>query len=92
MYFSAKHDFVRKTLSAADTLLVGRQVFNDSLPGKGTILSVQAYKVTKSPEKGSKLLAIDHASAIILTDKITQTNSAGFFGYAGLERVGAKGE
>ncbi|WP_336912458.1 glycosyl hydrolase [Runella sp.] len=78
--FSAKHDFVRKTLSAADTLLVGGQVFNDSLPGKGTILSVQAYKVTKSPEKGSKLITIDHPSAIVLTDKITQTNTAGFFG------------
>lgn len=78
--FSPKHDFVRKTLAAADTILVGGQVFNDSLPGKGTILSVQAYKVTKSPEKGSKLLTIDHSSAIVLTDKITQTNTAGFFG------------
>lgn len=78
--FSPNHDFVRKTLSAADTLLAGGKVFNDTLQGKGTILSVQAYKVTKSPEKGSKLLVIDHSSAISLTDKITQTNSTGFFG------------
>lgn len=78
--FSANNDYVRKTLSAADTLLVGGKVFNDTVQGKGTILSVQAYKVTKSPEKGSKLMTIDHSSAIDLTDKITQTNTAGFFG------------
>lgn len=78
--FSAKHNYVRKTLSSADTLLVGEKVFNDTLQGKGTILSVQAYKVTKSPEKGSKLMTIDHSSAIVLTDKITQINTAGFFG------------
>jgi alpha-L-rhamnosidase len=78
--FSAKNDYVRKTLSAADTLIMGGKVFNDSLPGKGTILSVQAYKVTKSPEKGSKLVTIDHSSAIVLTDKTTQTNTNGFFG------------
>jgi hypothetical protein len=78
--FSAKHDYVRKTLSATDTLLLGGKVFKDTLQGKGTILSVQAYKVTKSPEKGSKLITIDHSSAIVLTDKITQTNTDGFFG------------
>ncbi len=78
--FSAKHDYVRKTLAAADTLMAGGKTFNDSLPGKGTILAVQAYKVTNLPPKGSKLMTIEHGSAINLTDKITQTNTAGFFG------------
>lgn len=78
--FSSKHDYVRKTLAAADTLIAAGKVFNDSLPGKGTILAVQAYKVTNAPAKGSKLVTIDHSSAVMLTDKITQTNAAGFFG------------
>jgi hypothetical protein len=78
--FSSKHDYVRKTLAAADTLMAAGKVFDDTLPGKGTILSVQAYKVTSAPAKGSKLITIDHSSALVLTDKITQTNSEGFFG------------
>jgi hypothetical protein len=78
--FSIKHDYVRKTLSAADTLIASGKVFNDSLPGKGTILSVQAYKLTNATAKGAKLVTIDHSSALVLTDKITQTNTAGFFG------------
>ena len=78
--FSIKHDFVRKTLSAADTMILAGKVFNDSLPGKGTILSVAAYKIIKTPIKGSKLLTIDHASGVSLTDKIVHKNTSGFFG------------
>ena len=78
--FSIKHDYVRKTLSAADTMILAGKVFNDSLPGKGTILSVAAYKIIKTPIKGSKLLTIDHASGVSLTDKIVQKNTSGFFG------------
>lgn len=78
--FSAKHNYVRKTLAAADTLLQAGSNFNDTLPGKGTILSVQAYEVVSLPTKGSKIVTINHASAVNLTDKITQTNATGFFG------------
>jgi hypothetical protein len=78
--FSKTNDYVRKTLAAADTLIAAGNNFTDSLPGKGTILSVQAYKVPIEPEKGKKLMTIDHDSAITLTEKITQTNTAGFFG------------
>lgn len=85
--FSIRHDYVRKTLSAADTLLTAGQMFNDTLPGKGTILSVQAYKVATAPAKGSKVLTIEYASGVTLTDKITQTNTAGFFGQSTTGRL-----
>lgn len=77
--FSATHDYVRKTLAVADTILSSGSEFHDALPGKGTILAVQAYRVVKMPAKGSKLLTIDHASGINLTGTLSDTNKDGFF-------------
>ena len=68
--FSIKHDYARKTLSASDTLLAAGKAYADSLPGKGAILAVHAYRVSQMPVKGSKLLTIDASTRINLTDQI----------------------
>jgi hypothetical protein len=78
--FSIKHDFARKTLSASDTLLLAGKAYADSLPGKGAILAVHAYRVSKMPAKGSKLLTIDPDTRINLTDQILPGKSKGYFG------------
>jgi hypothetical protein len=78
--FSIKHDFARKTLSASDTLLSAGKAYADSLPGKGAILAVHAYRVSKMPAKGSKLLTIDPDTRINLTDQILPGKSKGYFG------------
>lgn len=78
--FSIKHDFARKTLSASDTLLSAGKAYADSLPGKGAILAVHAYRVSKMPAKGSKLLTIDPATRLNLTDQILAGKSKGYFG------------
>jgi len=78
--FSIKHEFARKTLSASDTLLSAGKAFADSLPGKGAILAVHAYRVSKMPAKDSKLLTIDQSTRINLTDQILAGKSKGYFG------------
>lgn len=78
--FSIKHDFARKTLSASDTLLSAGKAYADTLPGKGAILAVHAYRVSKMPLKGSKLLTIDPGTRINLTDQILAGKSKGYFG------------
>ncbi|MHA8050318.1 glycosyl hydrolase [Aquirufa sp. ROCK-SH2] len=78
--FSIKNDFARKTLSASDTLLNAGQIFTDSLPGKGTLLAVHAYRVNKIPLKDSKLLTIDASSRINLWDQVKASNGKGYFG------------
>ena len=78
--FSIKHDFARKTLSASDTLLTAGKSYADSLPGKGAILAVHAYRVSQMPAKGSKLLTINPSTRINLTDQIIAGKSKGYFG------------
>ena len=78
--FSIKHDYARKTLSASDTLLSAGKAYADSLPGKGTILAVHAYRVSQMPAKGSKLLTIDPSTRINLSDKFIAGESKGYFG------------
>ena len=78
--FSIKHDFARKTLSASDTLLPAGKSYADSLPGKGAILAVHAYRVSQMPAKGSKLLTINPSTRINLTDQIIAGKSKGYFG------------
>ena len=78
--FSIKNDYARKTLAASDTLLTAGKAYADSLPGKGAILAVQAYRVSQMPAKGSKLLTIDASTRINLTDQILAGKSTGYFG------------
>lgn len=85
--FSPTHDYVRKNLASTDVIVHAGVTFNDSIPGKGTILAVQAYRLIPSSPADPKILALDRSSLIDLTSTITNKNTKGFFGGSTTGRV-----
>lgn len=73
-------DYVRKTLNQTKVNVDAGTTFSGAVGGTGTIVAVLAYRCASGPCEATGRAVLDPDSVVNLTDQLTGTNTAGFFG------------